>query len=31
MTIIRIGLDTSKHIFQAHGVDEREQAVLLPP
>jgi transposase len=28
MTIIRIGLDTSKHVFQVHGVDEREQAVL---
>jgi transposase len=28
MTIIRIGLDTSKHIFQLHGVDEREQPVL---
>jgi transposase len=28
MTIIRIGLDTSKHVFQVHGVDEREQVVL---
>ena len=28
MGIIRIGLDTSKHVFQVHGVDEREQAVL---
>jgi transposase len=28
MTIIRIGLDTSKHVFQLHGVDETEQAVL---
>jgi transposase len=28
MTIIRIGLDTSKHVFQVHGVDEAEQAVL---
>jgi transposase len=28
MTIIRIGLDTSKHVFQMHGVDEREQPVL---
>lgn len=28
MTIIRIGLDTSKHVFQAHGVDEHEQPVL---
>jgi transposase len=28
MTIIRIGLDTSKHVFQVHGVDEREQSVL---
>ena len=25
MTIIRIGLDTSKHVFQIHGVDENEQ------
>ncbi len=28
MTIIRIGLDTSKHVFQVHGVDESDQAVL---
>src|SRR5437763_5961069 len=28
MTITRIGLDTSKHVFQIHGVDENEQAVL---
>jgi transposase len=28
MTIIRIGLDTSKHVFQIHGVDETEQPVL---
>lgn len=28
MTIIRIGLDTSKHVFQVHGVDERETPVL---
>ena len=28
MTIMRIGLDTSKHVFQVHGVDEREQPVL---
>ena len=28
MTIIRIGLDTSKHVFQVHGVDEHEQPVL---
>ena len=28
MTIIRIGLDTAKHVFQLHGVDEREQLVL---
>ena len=28
MTIIRIGLDTSKHVFQVHGVDENEQPVL---
>jgi transposase len=28
MRIIRIGLDTSKHVFQIHGVDENEQAVL---
>src|SRR5882724_10176109 len=28
MTIIRIGLDTSKHVFQIHGVDENEQPVL---
>jgi hypothetical protein len=25
MTIIRIGLDTAKHVFQVHGVDENEQ------
>ena len=28
MTIIRIGLDTAKHVFQVHGVDESETAVL---
>ena len=28
MTIIRIGVDTSKHVFQLHGVDEQEQPVL---
>src|SRR6195256_2829576 len=28
MTSIRIGLDTSKHVFQVHGVDEAEQLVL---
>src|SRR5450631_4554619 len=26
--IIRIGMDTSKHIFQLHGVDADEQPVL---
>src|SRR5712672_980023 len=26
--IIRIGMDTSKHIFQLHGVDATEQPVL---
>jgi transposase len=28
MGIIRIGLDTAKHVFQLHGVDEEEQPVL---
>src|SRR5712692_8187181 len=28
MTIIRVGLDTAKHVFQVHGVDESEQPVL---
>ena len=28
MTIIRIGLDTSKHVFQVHGVDAQERAML---
>jgi transposase len=28
MTIIRIGIDTSKHVFQLHGVDEHEEPVL---
>ena len=28
MTIIRIGLDTSKHVFQVHGVDEGDRPVL---
>jgi len=28
MTIIRIGLDTSKHLLQIHGVDENETPVL---
>ena len=27
--IARIGIDTSKSVFQLHGVDEREQVVLL--
>ena len=27
MRIIRIGLDTAKHVFQVHGVDESEQPV----
>lgn len=26
--IIRIGMDTSKYIFQLHGVDASEQVVL---
>src|ERR1044071_1013788 len=28
MTIIRIGLDTAKHVFQVHGADENEQTVV---
>ena len=28
MRIIRLGLDTSKHVFQVHGVDEADQPVL---
>lgn len=28
MAIIRVGIDTSKHVFQVHGVDEGEQLVL---
>ena len=28
MRIIRIGLDTSKHVFQVHGVGDSEQPVL---
>ena len=28
MTIIRIGVDTAKHVFQVHGVDENEQTVV---
>jgi transposase len=28
MTIIRIGLDTSKHVFQVHSVDESEQPAM---
>ena len=28
MSIIRIGLDTAKHVFQLHGVDEEERPVL---
>lgn len=27
-TIVRIGLDTSKSVFQLHGVDRMEQPVL---
>jgi transposase len=26
MKVIRIGLDTSKHVFQIHAIDEDEQA-----
>ena len=28
MTIIRIGLDTAKHVFQVHGVDDNENPIL---
>ena len=28
MAIMRIGLDTAKHVFQVHGVDENEQPML---
>lgn len=28
MSIIRIGLDIAKHVFDLHGVDEREEPVL---
>jgi hypothetical protein len=28
MTIIRIGLNTAKLVFQVHGVDENEETVL---
>ena len=28
MTIMRIGQDTAKHVFQAHGVDENEETVV---
>ncbi len=28
MSIIRVGLDTAKHVFQLHGVDESEQPIL---
>src|SRR5258707_12332879 len=28
MRIIRVGLDTSKHVFQVYGVDEVDQPVL---
>jgi transposase len=28
MTIIRIGLDTAKHVFQVHGIDENERVRL---
>ena len=28
MTIMRIGRDTSKDVFQRHGVDEKEEPVL---
>ena len=28
MSIIRIGLDSAKHVFQLHGVDEREQPMV---
>src|ERR1700747_102382 len=28
MRIIRVGLDTAKHVFQVHGVGENEQVVV---
>ena len=28
MTIIRIGVDTAKHVFQVHGVNENEETVV---
>jgi transposase len=28
MAIIRVGVDTAKHVFQVHGVDEDERPVL---
>ena len=28
MSIVAIGLDLAKHVFQVHGVDERGRAVL---
>jgi transposase len=31
MPITRIGLDTAKHIFQLHGVDQQEKPVLRKP
>lgn len=27
-TVVRIGMDTSKNVFQLHGVDEAEAVVL---
>ena len=31
MPITRIGLDTAKHIFQLHAVDQQEKPVLRKP
>ena len=28
MTIMRVGIDQAKNVFQVHGVDERERVVL---
>ena len=28
MTITRIGLDTAKHVFQVHGIAEKEETVV---
>jgi hypothetical protein len=30
MELIRVGVDLAKHVFQVHGVDRKDKAILAP-